>query len=461
VSGIDRRAFLRAALRYGGAAAVAPSLAGLVACGTRGVPSGLGGTGSYGPLAPSADCPELALPDEFRCARLSVAGDLMSDGSATPNAFDGMAAFALPGGTIRLIRNHENRDTAAVARPFGDAAMAYDQRAGGGTTSLEVRVAPDGSRQLVRHFASLTGTHVNCAGGPTPWGSWLSCEETTEGPTQGRDAAHGYVFEVPVSAEDEVMPVPITAMGRMVHEAVAVDPVTGVVYLTEDRRYVAGDPTAPGAGLYRYLPDQPGTLLAGGRLQQLAITGQPGYDTSRGQSAGVALPVTWVDVAEPDPPAAESDPSAVFRAGLVLGAAIFQRLEGCWYGDGGIYFNATSGGDAGAGQVWRYREGELLLVFESPSPSVLDGPDNLVVSPRGGIVLCEDGSGTQFLRGLSPTGTIFDFAQNLINDAEFAGACFSPDGGTFFVNIQGSTVSTGTVPGMTFAIWGPWGRGAL
>ncbi len=467
---LDRRTFLRSAVQYGGGALLAPSLVGLIASADR---ARLGdaaraarGSGGYGPLAPSADCAALALPRGFRCVRLSQAGDRMTDGHPTPNAFDGMAAFPLPNGNIRLIRNHEIRDPVEVARPFGDPAKAYDQKSGGGTTSLEVAVRHDGSRELVRHYASLTGTHVNCAGGPTPWGSWISCEETTEGAAQGRGAEHGYPFEVPVSATAEVTPVPIKAMGRFVHEALAVDPATGIVYLTEDARYRHDDPARPGAGFYRYVPREPGRLLAGGRLQMLAVADRPRYDSTRGQRPGRALPAVWVDIPDPDPANAASDSAAVFRQGLAKGGTIFQRLEGCWYGDGAVYFNATAGGDAGHGQVWQYRPGvgaggALTLVFESPSADVLDSPDNLVVSPRGGLVLCEDGDEVQYLRGLTREGAIFDFGRNEANGDEFAGACFSPDGHTLFVNIQGATRSTGTNRGMTFAIWGPWADGAL
>jgi hypothetical protein len=447
---------------------------GLAACAdpTRLVGTGLSvrraakGAGGYGALVPSTDCPELALPHGFHASKLSQAGDIMSDGVATPNAFDGMAAFPLPNGNIRLIRNHEIRDSVAVARPFGDAGRAYDQKAGAGNTSLEVRLRPDGTREIVRHYASLTGTHVNCAGGATPWESWITCEETTEGAAQGRGAEHGYSFEIPVAAEDEVTPIPIKGMGRFTHEALAIDPSTGFVYLTEDFTFRDGDPARPGSGFYRFVPRVPGSLLAGGRLQMLALKDRPRYDSTTGQLPGHPLPATWVDIEDPDPENADTDPSAVFRQGLAKGGTIFQRLEGCWYGDGSVFFNATSGGDAGAGQVWQYRPrglsgGQLILVFESPSRTVLDSPDNIVVSPRGGLLLCEDGDGQQYLRGLTQRGEIFDFAVNLANGDEFAGACFSPDGETLFVNIQGSTSSTGASRGMTFAIWGPWEDGAL
>lgn len=470
---MNRRSFLKNFALFGGGAVLAPSLAGLSACADQARIAGplavrrVGrGAGGYGPVAPSPDVPELALPQGFHAVKLSQAGDLMSDGVATPNAFDGMGAFPLPNGNIRLIRNHEIRDPSATARPFGDTTMAYDQRAGGGNSSLEVRLRPDGSPELIRHYASLTGTHVNCAGGTTPWGSWISCEETTEGPAQGRAAAHGYSFEIPVSADDEVQPVPIKGMGRFTHEALTVDPFTGFVYLTEDFTFRAGDPTRPGSGLYRYIPTVPGNMLAGGKLQLLALKDRPRYDTTTGQQPGKPLPATWVDIDDPDPANADIDPSAVFRQGLAKGGTIFQRLEGCWFGDGSVFFNATSGGDAGAGQVWQYRPrgnsgGQLILVFESPSPDVLDAPDNIVVTPRGGLIVCEDGGGDQWLRGLTQRGEIFDFATNIANGDEFAGACFSPDGNILFVNIQGSTSSTGANKGKTFAIWGPWEDGAL
>jgi secreted PhoX family phosphatase len=367
-----------------------------------------------------------------------------------------MAAFPLPNGNVRLIRNHENRDNPLAARVKGDASRAYDPRGGGGCTSLEVRLAPDGSATLVRDFVSLNGTIINCAGGPTPWGSWLTCEETTDGPAQGWGAQHGYIFEVPAAAEDEVEAVPLKAMGRFVHEAVAVDAETGIVYETEDRFL---------AGFYRFIPAQRGVLRAGGRLQMLAIEGRRNVDLSQGQRMGARLPVVWVDIADPDRNSAW-DSHGVFAQGYDRGGARFSRLEGCWYGDRSIFFHATNGGDAGRGQVWQYRvagadAGELTLVFESPSAEVLDSPDNVTVSPRGGIVICEDGSGEQYIRGLTRDGRIFDFAKNLANNDEFAGACFSPDGRTLFLNIMGSTLDAGASRGMTFAIWGPWQEGAL
>jgi secreted PhoX family phosphatase len=454
---LGRRPFLlRSGAALGGAVLSGHALSGLLARTARAAVgscdrAGLG-DGGYGPLAPAG--PELAVPAGFTYRMFGVTGTMMSDGRRTPTAHDGMAAFALPNGNVRLVRNHE---IPAVLLPLpltvpGRRRRKYDRRGRGGTTSLEVEVAADGERRLVRDFVSLSGTVMNCAGGPTPWGSFISCEETTAGPAAGLLQPHGYCFEVPAGAEEQVTAIALRAMGRFVHEAVAVEPASGFVYETEDRS---------SAGFYRYVPARQGALADGGRLQALAVMARPNYDAASAQVVGATLPVEWVDIADPDPTDAEANPSAVFEQAFAAGAARFRRLEGCWSGHGSIFFTSTTGGDAGEGQVWEYRPagagGELTLRFESPGPECLDNPDNLTVSPRGGLLLCEDGEGDQYLRGLTPDGRIFDFARNLANRSEFAGATFSPDGQTLFVNIQGDVLRRG----MTFAIWGPWEDGAL
>ncbi len=459
---LDRRAFLKYSTEvtgrtFAGFAALygLAGRRGLAAAAPR--PVAELGDGGYGPLIETGR--ELALPRGFSYRVIGVEGTPMSDGNVTPPKHDGMCALPLPNGNIRLIRNHEVENNPTPGGVMGDPAVAYDRGAGGGTTSLEVD--PE-SREVVRDFISLNGTWRNCAGGPTPWGSWLTCEEAFYGPESGFGDLHGYVFEVPAAREEPVLGEPIRAMGRFVHEAVAVDPTTGVVYQTEDLFR---------AGFYRYLPNDPygpggaGDLRAGGRLQMLAVRDRPNYETHERQEVGRALPATWVDIDNPDPQGGPEDRQAVFEQGWRAGGARFSRLEGCYYADGNVYLVATDGGEEGMGQVWQYRpapdgDGDLTLIFESPGQNVLERPDNICVSPRGGIVLCEDGHGRrQMLRGLTPDGKIFDLAKNLSNGSELAGATFSPDGQTLFFNIMGNPDNGWR--GMTFAVWGPWQAGSL
>lgn len=458
---MDRRNFLRNTTLTAGALAGSGAL-GFTARGARLAEvanSGLKASdnGGYGPLVPAG--PDLLLPAGFSYIRFSLSGEDLEDGGTIPGAHDGMAAFPGPDGTVRLVRNHEE----GAGEVFGDVAKAWDPAARGGTTTVEVDlerafVAAVGDLRIeresavVRTWTSLNGTVRNCAGGPTPWGTWLSCEETTAGASGALTKPHGYVFEVDPRREpgDLAAAVPIPAMGRFNHEAVAVDPDSGYVYLTED---------AGASGIYRYRPDVPGELAQGGDLEMLAVAGEDGYDTSTGQEPGAPLAVTWVPIEDPDPAAPDADVGLrVYEQGLEQGGATFKRGEGAWYGNGRVYFDCTSGGDSGNGQIWELRRDsqELVLLYESPGPQDLRAPDNICVSPRGGIVLCEDGNYPQGVKGLTPEGEIFDFAVNTSPAApssEFAGATFSPGGDVLFFNIQGA--------GATYAVTGPWTNGAL
>lgn len=410
----------------------------------------------------------LDLPEGFSYRIVSRVGNTMDDGLFVPARHDGMAAFPAGRGRVALVCNHElvrGDDDEGDGSAFGanherlarfDPAGLYDagraKPSPGGTTTL---VYDPAAGRTERHFLSLAGTEVNCAGGPTPWGSWLSCEETVERAGDRRARDHGWVFEVPAGGGGPAAPVPLKALGRFKHEAAAVDPRTGVVYLTEDR----GDGL-----LYRLIPERPGDLAAGGQLQALAVREWDGSADTRNWTStqsrpfptGEPLAARWIDLDRTDAP--DDD---LRHRGADLGAAVFARGEGIWFGNGEIYFACTTGGGIEAGQIFRYRPsphegrageaeapGRLELFVESRDRSRLANCDNLTVGPWGDLIVCEDSDTPCSLVGVTPAGELYRFANNAYTDAELAGACFAPDGRTLFVNVQDR--------GLTLAITGPF-----
>lgn len=409
----------------------------------------------------------MRLPRDFRYVKGGVAFTLMSDGNPTPPAHDSMGVF-FAGRKLNLVRNHE-LDPAdfSFVPPMNVGARAYDRLGNGGCT---IQQFDPFTGRFGDRWAVLGGTIVNCSGGATPWGSWLTCEETTAGRLAGLEQPHGYVFDVPARARRPVIPNPLKAMGRFLHEGAAVDARSGIIYLTEDN----GEPLD---GFYRFLPHSRGDLARGGVLQMLAIEGLPNYSTLTGQTVGLSLPTRWVTIDEPDPSDAETDPSAVFNQGYAKGGAAFLGGEGITMLGADVFFVCSSGGDAELGQVWRFRpqglhRGVLELIFESIYADVFDEGDNICASPRGtGLLIAEDGDGedinggTNGLRGLTLDGEIFPFAENTtpldlepfgetgVGASEYAGVQFGHFGYWLFCHLQ--------YPGTTYAITGPWERGSL
>ena len=476
---IDRRSVLKSGAA---AAVVGGPFAGLVAAPAeaRKPPSAAG-------LVPVPDKRDgvvrLWLPDgfQYRSFHHTVTPVVLTDGTALPGRHDGMAAFDGPDDTVLLVRNHEINNP----RPAFGPGTPYDAMGGAGTATIQVTK----KGKPIRSFTSLNGTMMNCSGGPMPWGAWVTCEETINGPDVGPDFTrasnvplkerHGYVFEVPAAAHPGAGQSdrrPIRSAGRFAHEAVSFDPVGGHLYLTEDN-------FAFPSGFYRYTP--PNDAMSdnriddGGTLHMLKVAGVDNAHLEAAQEQDHVYPVEWVPIAQPDvsypftpgqeaPTSNDTALTHVSRQGWVQGAAFFSRLEGQIYDDGIVYFTSTQGGGAaetvesepvagygnGFGQVWAYDPANetLRVVFQSPGQMTMELPDNITTSPRGTLVVCEDGPADNFLRGLTTDGELFDIALNAIEGRrgdEFAGSTFSPDGHTLFVNIQSDL-------GMTFAIWGPW-----
>lgn len=416
------------------------------------------------------------LPPGFSYKVIGRAGDFMTDGLRIPGRTDGMGAFPGPDGKTILVRNHELEKNLTFVGPFGlqnelldkvDSSLVYDPGGTiephlGGTTNVIFNTK---TQEVESQFLSLVGTCRNCAGGQTPWNSWLTCEENVEkmggeDPNNFNEKDHGWVFEVPATAEPGlVKPEPIKAMGRFNHEAVAVDPRTSIIYLTEDRN---------DGLLYRFLPINPKKLTAGGRLQVMVIerTGTKAgtaVDTRNWEKddpnpfpTDEAFKVRWLDIDK-----VESPDEDLRKRGYALGGARFARGEGIWFGDKELYFACTNGGVKQFGQIFRYTPskaegtageagapGTIELFLEPNNRAILHGADNLTVAPWGDVIFCEEGPRHPRLRGITPRGDVYPIGSNEYNSKELAGACFSPDGSTLFVNIYD--------PGITLAITGPW-----
>ncbi len=412
----------------------------------------------YGPLVTD---PEgiIDLPQGFEYRVISKIGDPMDDGFKVPGQHDGMACFQHDEDRVVLVRNHEMGHNHFQKGPFEDNTKlpesidrerVYDPgRNGaqpylGGTTNI-VYNTKTGKRES--EFISLLGTDRNCAGGPTPWGTWVTCEEPADMVSEW-GLEHGWCFEVPATAEvGMTRPVPLKAMGRMRHEAIAVDEASGAVFLTEDRN---------DGCLYRFLPKTQGKLEEGGKLQALVVKGQKSADTtnwpeSKPFPVRKRLECEWLDLDD-----VESPKDDLRLRAQKEGAARFSRGEGIWYGsveavgEATIYWACTDGGKNRYGQIFRYfpDTNEMDLFIEPNDDQLLTNADNITVAPWGDLFICEDTAGSSHLRGVTREGSIYTLARNARPKSELAGACMSEDGSVLFVNIQST--------GMTLAITGPW-----
>ena len=444
--------------RIFGAGMLGTAFAGLAARAHAHLPfNAVNEVGGYGPLVADPDR-LLDLPKGFSYQVISRRGNLMSDGFVVPDVADGMGCIGIDGNRVALVRNHELNALEGSSGPFvgdvPDHINAYDRIDDdqqkilpGGTTTL---IYDMDERRVVEEFLSLIGTARNCSGGITPWGSWLSCEESALEVSDGVGKDHGYIFEVPADHKGLVDPVPLKAMGCFVHEAVCIDPRSGIAYMTEDR----GDSL-----FYRFIPSVPGQLAAGGRLQALSISGIA--DTRNWEDISISVgdehTARWVDLGNPERSAGE-----LRERGAQRGATIFARGEGIFWDEKEhqLFFTATSGGPKKFGQIFRYRpaakaslhgdDGSLSLFLESQDAATYNLGDNICVMPSGHLMVSEDQYTeitNNHLRCVTPKGKTYVFGRSRIQ-TEFAGACFSPDGSTMFVNLMS--------PSTTVAIRGPW-----
>jgi len=451
-SGLSRREVLTRSAQGGLGLALSGSLGLLFSGPARAAGKGVG----YGPLVPDP-AGILSLPEGFSYKIVAKTGStLLESGQPTPADPDGAAAFVRHGGKGSvLVVNHEisGSETAKVPALPG---FTFNPAAGGGTTTIEV----DGDGNRIREYVSLAGTQNNCAGGRTPWSTWLTCEESES--TVG-GVRHGWVFEVdPYDQDANRDPKPLKALGRFAHESVTVDPETGVIYETED----AGSPngllyrwTPPAAALpltkgsLRALADDAGTLEA---MRAIRSDGTFVADLSPASVIGTTYALTWVPV-----PDRFATSTSIRKQAFAEPVTRARKLEGMWWGDGGTYFVCsyarTADGSAGVhdGQVWfldpvaQTIELKIHFAYTADQDVDPDGPDNITVSPYGGVILAEDGDGASHLVGSTTGGETFFLARNeLPGESEFAGPTFSTDKNTLFVNVQS--------PGHVFAITGPF-----
>ena len=380
---MDRRAFLGRLLVLAGTTYVAP---GLLRPGAANA-AVVAGTGPYGSLNPTADANGIHLPAGFTSRVIATTGQAVAGtGHVWHTAPDGGACFAASGGGWVYASNCEATSSGA-----------------GGVSA--VRFASDGS--IASAYTILSGTTHNCAGGPTPWGTWLSCEE---------NGSSGRVYECNPQQAGQGAQRPL--LGSFSHEAAAVDAVTGHVYLTEDDT---------NGRLYRFTPTTPGNLTAGS-LFAARVTG-----TS----------VTWEAASTSSP-----NRSATTTA--------FSGGEGAWISGRTLWFTTKNDG-----RVWELDldTQQLTILYDDSTTAgaPLTGVDNITRhEPSGDLFVAEDGGNMELC--LITTADAQDTVAPFLRIAghsgsEITGPAFSPDGTRLYFSSQRGT--NGTI-GVTYEVIGPF-----
>ncbi|OED44764.1 hypothetical protein ACH42_06735 [Endozoicomonas sp. (ex Bugula neritina AB1)] len=363
----------------------------------------------------------LDLPPGFTYKVLQKKGEMMSDGYPVPGKPDGMASFLATNGSIVLMRNHELDAREPEFSPVlyeRNKELFYNKQGAGCVTRVEINPV---SLEVLSSNLVLAGTLRNCAGGISPWG-WVSCEEAVGG-------LHGYAFLCSPDVLRLSSPNKLASLGKFYHEAFAFNPETGISYLTEDRE---------DGCLYRFMPEHKDQPFGNGRLQALRVQSYPQMDTAKGMLHDIDLDVDWVTIDNPEP---EPEDDSCRYQGRDKGAAIISRGEGIWFYGGEIFFSSTNGGIRGKGQIFRLshlgqKVNQLKLIYESDGWRGLESPDNIAVSPRGNLVIAEDGSGHDYLWLMNREGKAVVMAKNSLSESEVTGVNFSSDGRLLFLNIQ-------------------------
>lgn len=376
------------------------------------------GDGPYGPLQ-EPDANGVALPAGFSSRIIAESGkpviglNTLGQEVALPYVWhpfpDGAACYPEEDGGYRYVNNSEVPAASVGGMGFGGAGA--------------IRFDADGN--VVSAYRILDGTIGNCAGGATPWGTWLSCEE---------NGNSGRVWECAPDGSFEAAP--LDMLGLCNHEAVAVDPVNQHLFSTEDN----------GSSLfYRYVP-APGyydRAMAEGRLE----ASTPDHGTLQAAELDEAGNVTWLDI---------EDPTATPLRDQVEGTR-FDGTEGIWYDTGYVYFT-TKGDD----RVWVHdiAHQTITVLYDADEfpDAPLTGVDNVTIAPSGDVLVAEDGGNLEIRLIAADTREVAPLVRlpGLAHSAsEITGPCFSPDGTRLYFSSQRGGASMPGA-GVTFEVTGPF-----